>query len=262
MLRVYHLIIGAILLLLVPVGARFFFPSLFTNKGTQTTTVVTPTKTATSPFTSTKQSNVSKANVWQKLLGSTSVPNNWQVIPCEREVTLLCVSSQGKGLGTVEVEIYPLKDNPNFQKHLTEVGISQSSQADLQNPQFQSKFTKALQAWVADSYNSFAKDHQTRYANSITFSSYPPQQVTIGKLPGIRYGFVRLQPEGGIQEQYIGYVTSDGKQLYVISTSFNSNLSRGKFENLGNLAIFQPYLSAIAENLNLPAQSGSAQSQQ
>jgi hypothetical protein len=68
----------------------------------------------------------------------------------------------------------------------------------------------------------------------------------------MRYGFVRLKPEGGIQEQYIGYVTSDGTQLYVITTSFNSSLSKGKFENLENLAIFQPYLSAIAENLNLP----------
>lgn len=254
MLRVYHLIIGAILLVLIPVGLRFFLPNIFTNtnKGIQPNTVTAPAKTPTPSITSSKQSNVNKANVWQKLLGSTSAPNNWQVIPCETEVTLLCVSSQSRGLGTVEVEIYPLKDNPNLQKHLTEVGISQGSQADLQNPQFQSKLIKALQAWVADSYNTFAKDHQTRYANSIAFSSYPPQQVTMGKLPGMRYGFVRLKPEGGIQEQYIGYVTSDATQLYVITTSFNSSLSKGKFENLENLAIFQPYLSAIAENLNLP----------
>ncbi len=252
MLRVYHLIIAAILVVLIPVGARFLFPNFFTPRNTQPTTEATPAKTSTPSTNSSKQSNVNKANVWQKLLGSTAAPNNWQVIPCEREVTLLCVSSQGQGLGTVEVEIYPLKDNPNFQKHLTEVGISQISQADLQNPQFQSKLSKALQAWVADSYNTFAKDHQTRYANNITFSSYPPQQVTMGKLPGMRYGFVRLKPEGGVLEQYIGYVTLDGTQLYVITTSFNSSLSKGKFEKLENLAIFQPYLSAIAENLNLP----------
>jgi hypothetical protein len=250
MLRVYHLIIGAILLVLIPVGARFLFPNLFFYQGTPSNTVPTPTKTATPS----KQSSVNQTNVWQKLLGSTSAPNNWQVIPCAGEAALLCVSSQGKALGTVEVVIYTLKDNPNFQKHLTEVGISQSSQADLQNPQFQSKLTKALQAWVADSYSRFTKDHQTKYANNSAFSTYPPQQVNVGKLPGIRYGFVKLKPDGGIQEQYISYVTSDGNQLYVITTSFNSSLSKGKFDNLANLAIFQPYLSAIAENLNLPTQ--------
>lgn len=249
MLRVYHLIIAAILVVLIPLGVRFFLPNVFTNKSTQSTNVATPTKSATPSITSSKQS---KANVWQKLLTSTSAPNTWQVIPCEGEASLLCVSSQGQGLGTVEVKIYPLKDNPDFQKHFKEVGISQSSPVDFQNTQSQSKLIKALQAWVADSYNTFARDHQNRYANNITFSSYPPQQVTIGKLTGVRYGFVRLKPKDGIQEQYIGYVTSDGTQLYVISTSFNSSLSQGKFENLENLAIFQPYLSAIAENLNLP----------
>jgi hypothetical protein len=252
MLRVYHLIIGAILLVSIPVGARFLLPNFFANKGTPSNTVATPTKTATPASTPSQQSSANKVNVWQNLLGSTSAPSNWQVIPCQGEANLLCVSSQGKGLGTVEVEISPVKSNPDFQKHLTEVGISQSSPADLQNPQFQSKLIKSLQAWVADSYNNFAKDHQTKYANNIAFSSYPPQQATVGKLPGMRYGFVRLKPDGGIQEQYIAYVTSNGTQLYVITTSFNSNLSQGRFESLENLAIFQPYLSAIAENLNLP----------
>ncbi|MEJ1938421.1 hypothetical protein WDZ92_50145, partial [Nostoc sp. NIES-2111] len=181
------------LLVLIPVGARFLFPNLFFYQGTPSNTVPTPTKTATPS----KQSSVNQTNVWQKLLGSTSAPNNWQVIPCAGEAALLCVSSQGKALGTVEVVIYTLKDNPNFQKHLTEVGISQSSQADLQNPQFQSKLTKALQAWVADSYSRFTKDHQTKYANNSAFSTYPPQQVNVGKLPGIRYGFVKLKPDGG-----------------------------------------------------------------
>ncbi|WP_317986586.1 hypothetical protein [Nostoc sp. MS1] len=229
-------------------GARFLFPNLFVNQDTPSNTVPTPTKTATPS----KQSSVNQANAWQKLLGSTSAPSNWQVIPCATEATLLCVTSQGKDLGTVEVIIYALKDNPNFQKHLIEVGISGSSAADLQNPQFQNKLTNALQAWVADSYSRFTKDHQTKYANNSAFSTYPLQQVTVGKLPGMRYGFVRLKPDGGIQEQYIGYVTSDATQLYVITTSFNSSLSKGKFDNLANLAIFQPYLSAIAENLNLP----------
>lgn len=187
MLRVYHLIIATILLILVPVGARFAFPNLFINKHTQPNTEATATKTATPS----KPANLKKDNTWQRLLRSTSAPNNWQVIPCQGEAALLCVSSQGKTLGTVEIDIYPVKDNPDFQKHLTEVGIPQGSQINLQNPQSQSQLIKALQAWVADSYNTFAKNHQAKYADKIVFSTYPPQQVSVGQQPGIRYGFVR-----------------------------------------------------------------------
>ncbi|MBD2344785.1 hypothetical protein [Anabaena subtropica] len=258
MLRVYHLIIGVILLVFIPVGARFVLPDFLTSKVTQSNTVGATTKTATPSITAPKQTNLKKVNIWQRLSDSISAPNNWQVIPCEGETALLCVSSQGQRLGTVEVEIYPVTDNPDFQKHFTELGIPQGSQVDYQNPQFQSQIAKALQAWVADSYNTFAKDHQAKYGNKIAFSTYPPQQLTIGKLPGMRYGLVRLKPEGGVQEQHIGYVTSDSKQLYVITTSFNSDLSKGKFDNLENLAVFQPYLSAIAENLNLPINQTSA----
>ncbi|ABA21605.1 conserved hypothetical protein [Trichormus variabilis ATCC 29413] len=255
MLRVYHLIIATILLIIIPVGARFAFPNLFINKDTQPNTEATTTKTATPS----KPANLKKDNTWQRLLRSTSAPNNWQVLPCQGETALLCVASQGKTLGTVEIDIYPVKDNPQFQKHLTEVGIPPGSQINLQNPQSQSQLVKALQAWVADSYNTFAKNHQAKNADKTTFSTYPPQEVSFGQQPGIRYGFVKLKPEGGVQEQYIGYVTSDGTQLYVINTSFNPSSSKAKFDSLENLAIFQPYLSAIAENLNLSINQTSAQ---
>ena len=44
----------------------------------------------------------------------------------------------------------------------------------------------------------------------------------------------------------------DGKKLYVITTAFDPGSQTGKFDKLENLAIFQPYLYAIAADLRLP----------
>ena len=101
-------------------------------------------------------------------------------------------------------------------------------------------------------YAAFAKDRQHEYGKEITFSTYPPQPVPIGKLQGIRYGFAGLKQKGGVQEQHIGHVAFDGTKLYVITTAFDTGTQTGKFEKLENLAIFQPYLDAIAADLRLP----------
>lgn len=259
MLRVYHLLIGAVLLVLIPVGAKFVLPQLSREQVTTSNNVTTPTPTATSPTTPPSNPNARAENTWQKLLGKTSSPNGWEVLPCKDNVSLLCVSANGKLLGTVEMGIYPVTNNPDFQKHLTEVGIPFGSPVDLQNPEYQNKVIKALQAWVADLYSTITKDRQAAKAEKIILSTYPPQQTTIGELPALRYGFVGIKPDGGVQEQQIGHVTYDGKQLYVITTSFDPGSVTGSFDKLENLAIFQPYFYAIAENLNLPKQKGSSQ---
>lgn len=253
MLRVYHLIIGGILLVIIPLGAKLIFPNFLSIEDRESPSVNTPNKTVVSSSSRAKTTNLKPENTWRKLLNnSNSVPDSWQITPCEENAVLLCVAAQGKRLGTVELHIELVKDNPTLKKYLTEAGIPVDSKVDYQNPQSQIKLVKALQSWVGDSYNNLAKQHQAKDGNKVAFSTYPPQQVTIGKLPGIRYGFVRLQGGDSVQEQYIGYVTCDGTKLYVISTSFNGGASVAKFDRLEDLAIFQPYLSAIAENLNLP----------
>ncbi|MCF4967309.1 hypothetical protein CV014_09435 [Nostoc sp. CMAA1605] len=239
MLRVYHLLIAIILLIFIPIGARFFLPQVTDKKAT------TPAPTVKSTSTIPDKPSVKTENTWQKILGKTTVPTGWSVVPCPDKATLLCISDQGKPVGTVEIQVEPVKNNSEFQKHLTAAGIPPGSPTESQNPEYQTKLTTALQAWVADFYASLAKNRQN-------VSTYPPQQVKIGKLPGVRYGFVEFTSESGVKEQYISHVTYDGTQLYIISTSFASDT--GKFTKLENFAAFQPYLDAIAENLNLPIQ--------
>ncbi|HIK05919.1 MAG TPA: hypothetical protein IGS40_14585 [Trichormus sp. M33_DOE_039] len=262
MLRVYHLLLGIILLFVVPVGFKFVLPLFSGNKVTTPTPTAASTSTsatpsATSASTTATKTNNKQENIWQKLLGQTTVPSGWEVVPCQENATLLCVSDQGKSLGTVEIRVEPVKNNLEFQKHLTAAGIPFDSKPDYQNQENQEKLTKALQAWVADFYTSLAKNPQGIDSSKFTFSTYPPQQVTIGKLPGIRYGFVKLKSESGVGEQHIGHITYDGTQLYIITTSFAPGGGTGKFAKLENFAVFQPYLYAIAESLNLPIQKAS-----
>ncbi|PHM06605.1 hypothetical protein [Nostoc sp. 'Peltigera malacea cyanobiont' DB3992] len=239
MLRLYHLLLGSILLVSIPVGAKFLLPQFSPPKVVKTPTVA-------------KLPNSSQGNIWQKILGSAAAPTNWQVAPCEGNAPLLCISSKGKRLGTVEINIYPLANNEDFRKKLLAAGIPTASLVDYQSSKYQTQLLPVLKTWVAEHYAAFAKDRQGKYGKQITFSSYPPQPVPVGKLQGIRYGFAELNQQGGVQEQHIGHVAFDGTKLYVITTAFDTGTKTGKFDKLENLAIFQPYLYAIAADLHLP----------
>ncbi|MEH2245545.1 hypothetical protein [Nostoc sp.] len=239
MLRLYHLLLGSILLVLIPLAAKFFLPQFSPPKVVKPPVVV-------------KLPNPNEENIWQKILGNAAAPTNWQVAACKGNAPLLCVSSKGELLGTVEINVYPLANNEDFQKKLIVAGIPPGSQVDYQSSEYQTQVLSALKAWVADHYAAFAKDRQREYGKDITFSAYPPQPVPVGKLQGIRYGFAELKQQGGVEEQHIGHVAFDGTKLYVITTAFDIGMQTGKFEKLENLAIFQPYLYAIAADLRLP----------
>lgn len=252
MLRVYHLFLGVILLALTPVGVKTILPRFSTAVVENPSSVAIKTQTKSPQTTASKTPNPRKGNTWNQILGNTPTPNGWEVIPCEGNDPLLCVSSQGKLLGTVEIGVYPVKNNSNFQKNLRDAGIPLDSQVDYQSPEYQNKLLTALKAWVADLNSNFVKDRQNTDKNQIVFSAYPPQPASVGKLQGIRYGFVGIKPEGGVQEQHLSHVAFDGQAIYVITTAFAPDSITGKFDQLENLAIFQPYFWAIAADLKLP----------
>ncbi|GAX34806.1 hypothetical protein [Nodularia sp. NIES-3585] len=247
MLRVYHLFLGAILLALTPVGVKSILPRFSPEvlENSSSVGMTTQTTSSTTP-------NPTQENTWKKILGKTLVPNGWEIAPCEGNAPLLCIFSQGELLGTVEIGIYPLKDNPNFQKNLADAGIPLDTQVDYQSAEYQNKLFTALKGWVGDLNANFVKDRQDTYQNKIVFSAYPTQKASVGQLQGISYGFVGIKPDGGVQEQHITHAAFDGQAMYVITTAFDPGSITGKFDELENLAIFQPYLSAIASDLNLP----------
>ncbi|BBD62159.1 hypothetical protein NIES2109_49970 [Nostoc sp. HK-01] len=251
MLRVYHIFIAALLLLLMPFGAKFILP-YFSGTKVEPKNQVASTSKASPPVKPGNPSTPIGGNVWQKVLGKNIVvPSGWQVVPCQGTEPLLCVSAKGEVLGTLEMSVSQVSQNPNFQKHLADAGISFGTKLDYKNSSNQNKVLAALKAWSGDYYAALSKDRQKGNGNKIIFSTHPLENISVGKLPGIRYGFTGIKAEGGLQEQYISYAAFDGNALYIISTAFDPNAAKGKFEKLENLVIFQPYLDAIAENLNL-----------
>jgi hypothetical protein len=252
MLRVYHVLIGAILLLLSPLIFKSVFKKPAPKSQSQPQQVSTPLVVATinqtTPVAATKPI---EGNIWTRILGNTAAPPGWNVAPCEGNAPLLCITSSGKNFGSVEIEVYPLENQPQFKKILLAAGIPTDIKVDYQNANNQTKIVSALNVWISDRYVKLFNDRQSSYAN-ITFASYPPQQVNIGRLQGLRYGFAGIKTEGGIEEQHLAYVAFDGNALYVINTSFNPKAKSAKFEKLENLLVFEPFLSAIAANLKLP----------
>jgi hypothetical protein len=87
---------------------------------------------------------------------------------------------------------------------------------------------------------------------NITLSVHPPQNILFGKLQGIRYGFAEIKNTGGVLEQHLGYVAFDGQALYNVTTAFDPDAITGKFAELENMAVFEPYLSATIADLKLP----------
>jgi hypothetical protein len=150
------------------------------------------------------------------------------------------------------MDIYPLSQQPKLQKMLINAGIAPDVKIDYQNPDHQNKIRDALNVWVREEYAVLNKEREKSYKNQVNFSGYPPQKVSIGQLQGVRYGFTGLKTEGGIQEQHLKYVAFDGNSLYVINTAYDPARKSGKFDKYENLAVFEPFLSEITSNLQLP----------
>jgi hypothetical protein len=251
-LRLYHVLLGCTVLALAPLGMKF--TNLYTSSPgkSQPAPIARPHVNQTPSLTASSTTlNLTEGNIWRNILGTTVTPPNWQVAPCQDNAFLLCVTSQAKRLGTVEMGVYPLGQQLDFQEMLITAGVPLTAKVNYQDPKYQTQISKALKAWIAQHYTEILKDHQTSNGHNITFSQRTLQQVAVGKLPGIRYEFIGHQPQGTVYEQYLGYITFDGTALYVITTAFNPTLNTGKFETLEDFQRFEPHLSKIVANLKL-----------
>ena len=252
MIRVYHVLLGFIL---IPVGVATGISHFSTDKHSEASSIKTPSPT----LLSTKSPGT---NIWQNLIKEAALPPGWKINPCKQNnSSLLCVSGNGKPLGTVEIKILPLETQTDFQKMLFDAGILPNSSVNYQSPKYSIQVATALNLWVTNRYIDLAENSKYAYADklktaktadAILFSPYPLQKAQVGKLEGVRYGFAGLKQKGGVYEQHTGYVAFDGKVLYLINTGFAPDLTTSKFENLENLSVFEPYLNAIVANLKLP----------
>ncbi len=173
------------------------------------------------------------ATGWADILGPVSAPDNWQVEPCVNEV-LLCVEANGELIGTVERFSHPISD-ANLQGGAP---VTEESQRQF------------LQAWVADHYAAIESDRKTADP-ALTLIGEPPQAIAVGSLPGLCYGYTVTHPNGALFDRGIGYVATDGKQVYVFVTGVISGDPSGSFSDKAAVEEFEPHLDTIVQGLRL-----------
>lgn len=173
------------------------------------------------------------ATGWADILGPVSAPDNWQVEPCVNS-QLLCVEADGELIGTVERFSYPLGE-VNLQG-----GAPVTEEAQRQ----------FLQAWVADHYAAIEGDRKVADP-ALTFTSDTPEDTAVGSLPGLRYGYTVTHPNGALFDRGIGYVATDGDQVYVFATGVISGDPSGSFSDEAAVEAFEPHLDTIIQGLRL-----------
>ncbi|MBD2060379.1 hypothetical protein H6F88_31030 [Oculatella sp. FACHB-28] len=170
---------------------------------------------------------------WSAVLGETSAPEGWQVTPCENP-TLLCVYENGEILGTVILFSQPV-DGSEFEPMLVES---------------QGEPIAALRAWTESQYNSTERD-RTANDSTISFVAEIPEEVTVGSLPGLHYGYTITHANGVLIDQVLGYVATDGTTLYAIVTGVISRSPAGSFSSDEAAQQFAPHLAEIVAGLEL-----------
>lgn len=220
----------------------------FINQAPQDYRYVVIAKDGT-PFSDTRYS---RGNPWQWLLSETSLPQGWQVQACESTQPFLCVIKQGERIGTVELQRWDIEQLPDLQSELSRSGLVPGL-LTYENPSDRAKVLTALKDSIANYYETTRTDRLATYGTQAAFVALVPEEVSVGRLPGVAYGFSRVTKTDEVKERYLSYMAFDGRQyVYNITTSFDSSAETGTFEELDDFETFAPYLNSLVAELNLP----------
>jgi len=178
---------------------------------------------------------------WHNLLSSNSAPMGWEVKPCENP-TLLCIEAGDKFVGTVEYISYPLADIQPQPEEGRSKSRSQSSDA--------SSDIETLKAWVSEHYKTIQAD-RAQADPTLVFLPKASEEVSVGGLPGLRYGFSIRHSSDILAERMVGYITTDGTTLYLFATGVTSRNPVGAFLSDAALQEFEPHLAEIMAELSL-----------
>jgi hypothetical protein len=193
------------------------------------------------------------ANPWASLLGPSSAPPGWEAQPCEGDAPMLCVSAGGQFAGSVELLSLPLESMPDLRKMLVDAGVA-AGPLDLSNAAQVAAALSALRDLRADSMATFEADRRATYPDGVTFTPLPAEEVQIGLLPGLAYGFAGLYADGRACERWLTYAAFDGNTLELFSVFYAPGDAPGSFPSDEMLLQFEPYLREILAGLQLPVE--------
>lgn len=148
------------------------------------------------------------AVTWADWVNPPYQQQDWQLSPCDSP-NLLCIYRDDELMGTMELGVYPVEGS-DLQTWMTEAGVPFAAATDTLSPTL-----SVLNRWVENYYGAIAHDRQVGMGSDVL--SQAPKTVQIGTLYGVRYEFETVNSQGENLDHTVGYVTTDGLRLYVLS---------------------------------------------
>ena len=218
---------------------------------------VEPSPTATSPGSESTVTpyapTATPGSVFTTVLGTVEAPPGWRAAPCQGDSWHFCYyeGDSEKAIGIVSfIDMWPLETLPDFQKALTNAGLQPGS-IDYRNPEHEQKIRAALQTFVADYHTTFQEDRQITYGDTMKYTRLETQEIRMGSLPAVHYGFALLKQDGSTYERWLSYAAFDGELFYVVVASYSPD-AVFTFRSDDDLKTAQPYLLKFTQGMKLP----------
>jgi hypothetical protein len=221
---------------------------------TATAPVPTPTVRTDSPLptATASQPAPTSGNPFATILGPVTTPPGWTVEPCEGEGPFLCVSPGAPFPATVELLQYPIDQHEDAPQWLADAGLEPGQTLDPEDPEQARAAREVLHALRADHMGVVDEDRGITYPEGRSFVLLEPEEVMVGRLPGLFYGFAGVEEDGQTYERWLTYAALDGQTFYILTAFYDPSDTPGSFPSDEALLTFAPYLREIVAGLQLP----------
>lgn len=215
-------------------------------------TTPAPAATLPAPTATTPEPAPSPENPWLHLLGAVTAPPGWTVEPCEGPAPFLCVSPENAFPGSVELFQYPLDQHQDAQQWLLEAGLELGQPIDSNDAKQARAARGVLRALMADHMGVVEEDREITYPEGRSFVLLEPEEVQVGRLPGLFYGFAGVEEDGQTYERWLTYAATDGRDFFILTAFYDPSDTPGSMPSDEALLTFAPYLRDIVAGLELP----------
>jgi hypothetical protein len=217
-------------------------------------TAPAPTATAPAPTGMVAEPRSAAGNPFTGLLGPVSAPPGWTVEPCEGQGPYLCVSPGDGFPGSVELLQRPIDDRENIYQWMMDAGLEPGRPLDVQDPEQVRRAREVLHTLRADHMGVVEEDRGVTYPEGRSFVLLEPEEVQVGGLPGLFYGFAGVEEDGQAYERWLTYAALDGQNLYLLTAFYDPSDAPGSLPSDEALLTFAPYFRDIVAGLRLPTE--------
>lgn len=125
------------------------------------------------------------------------LPTRWRIAACQGDAPYLCLRTpDGTPEGSIMLLEYDLPAGADTSR-------------------------AAVEADAAELYRIFEEDRRRTCGEDYVLEPEPLQELTVGGLPGYRFGFTLLAPDGSATERVVLHLAFDAGRRIVVNTAFS-----------------------------------------